>query len=274
MFNLKKIKDLFSGFKKSQTGTSGDILDTATRSAVSGIIKEVIEMLPKKYFRGMSKNRARLVSLTAVLTGYILRKMTPFGPFGDNVITDMAQEVSDQIMAEYKEEGAKTVDPVKAKAEFNQRKTKLMYIAKVFINAARYANDLSAEKLLSEFNDLMSELPEENQYELIETLSGFDKNQLIDFMKCSKEQKKLFFSHLFTKIPEKKEEPPHGFDGLKEWFNDAKKSLDGVLLKTESFIQQLETKCAPEGSIGKSAKSFRERAQEFYNQTKTKERTK
>lgn len=225
-------------------------------------------MLPRKYFRGMSKNRARLISLTAVLTGFLLRKMTPFGPFGDNVITDLAQEISDQIMAEYKEEGEKGVDPTKAKAEFQQRKTKLMYIAKVFINAARYANDLSAEKLLTEFNDLMAELPEENQFELIETLAGFDKAQLIDFMKCTTEQKKRFFSHLFTKIPEKKEEPAHGFDDLKEWFSDARKSLDGVLLRTESFIQQLEEKCAPEGHIGKSAKNFREKAQEFYNKTK------
>ncbi len=196
MFNFNKLKDLFSGFKKSQNGTSGDILDTATRSAISAIVKEVIEMLPKKYFRGMSKNRARLVSLTAVLMGYILRKMTPFGSFGDNVITDLAQEVSDQIMAEYKEEGEKGVDPAKAKVEFQQRKTKLMYIAKVFINGARHANDLSAEDLLSEFNDLMAELPEENQYELIEALAGFDKAQLIDFMKCTTEQKNVSF-HIY-----------------------------------------------------------------------------
>jgi len=229
MIDIKKLKSLFSGLKTAQAKSTGDVLDTTARAAVSAIVKEIVELLPKKYFKGMSKNRARLVSFVAIFTGQLMRQITSFGPFGDNLITDLAQEVADQIMEEYKEDGT---DPVKAKADFQQRKTKLMYIAKVFINAGRYARDYNAEDLLLEFNDLMAELPEENQNELIEALSSFDKKQLIDFMTCTTEQKKRFFSHLFTKIPEKKEEP-NKIDELKQWFKDTRESIDSTLEKID-----------------------------------------
>lgn len=267
MFDFNKLKALFSGLKKTggEKGAAGDFRDTTTRAAVDAIVSEIVERIPKKYIVAMSKHQARLISVAAVLIGYLFRKVTPFGPFGDNIITDLAQATANRIMEEYEDEII--ADPKKIK-DFQLRKTKLILIAKILLNSASHAKDLSAEKLLYIFNEMMEETNEENHNELIDTLAGFSKNELIEFMKCSKEEKKRLFSYLFTKIPENKEEPSRDLDGLKEWFNDAKKSLDSVFLKTDDFFQLLDERCSPDGPIGKLSKSFRERAQEFYNKTK------
>lgn len=235
MFDFKKLKALFSGLKKTggEKAAAGDFRDTTTRAAVDAIVSEIVERIPKKYITAMSKDQARLVSLVAVLTGYVMRKVTPFGTFGDSIITDLAQGIANRIMGEYNEE---VNNPNKVK-DLQLRKTKLILIAKVFLNSASYAKDLSPNKLLSDFNEMMEELPEENQNELVDALSGFNKTELIEFMKCSKEEKKLFFSYLFTKVPEKKvEEESSDWDDVKKWLSDTKTSLEGTLEKADELF--------------------------------------
>lgn len=230
MISPKKFKNLFSNLKRM---SKNDAIDTGVRKAISEITEEIIQSIPKEYFRDMSKGSATILSWSAVFAGYLMRKLTNFGPFGDNIITDFSQEIADKIMEEYRNKGAQ--DKTKSSpADAAQRKIRMVYVAKIFINAGRIMSIDEVNKFFNEFNEMMEGMPEVNQDEFLETLSKFDERQVIDFMKCSKEQKQKFFSFLFTKVPEpkKKDELSH-FEELKKWFKKAKEEIDSVLDKID-----------------------------------------
>lgn len=222
LFDFKKLKD-FASTINSKT-SSHDERDTATRGLVSVVVKGAAKMLHKKYLSGMSKDTATVVAGLAVSAGYVFRKITNLGSFSDGVITDFAQEVADVVLDDSKED----LNGKSAK-EVQDMRVRLIFIAKIFLNAGRIMDSGKTEKFFKDFNDLLAGLNETKQAQFVEALSKFDKKQLIDFMELSAEQKKRFFPHIFTNAPE----PPkqQGF---------VEKSLEKLAEKTKFFFVELK----------------------------------
>lgn len=240
-FDPEKLKHFASTLNNN--ASSNDERDTAVRGLVSLIVKGGAKMIHKKYLKGISKDMAALVSGSAVTAGYVLRKVTHLGPFADNIITDMAQEIADQVLNEYKE------GPQRSKEDIQKLRIKLIFIGKTFLNAARSMNGQQAQDLFTDFTNLMEEMSEANQLEFIDSLSKFDKNQLIDFMKMSADQKKKFFAPLFSKEPEKK---PKGerFAELKGFISEGADMIGKAMVK-------IDNQFAPGTTLNKQAKRFK-----------------
>lgn len=227
---------LMSMFKSKADGGKHDELDTVVRGLVSKLVKSVIAGVSHK-FHGIEENTASVVGTAAVITGWVLRKVTNLGPVGDNLVTDIAQEISDVI-----NEVAK--NPKDDPAKVAEKKKLMTNIAKLLINAQiRYARQLSVEDFFFEFNDLMSRMDEKGQAAFVEMVSKFNVKQMYEFITMPTETKEAFFGSFFVKDAK----PSQDKKGIKEIFNEAKRITGSVVETIGEGLKKFDDQFKPGG---------------------------
>lgn len=250
MFN-SLLSNLKAGLKTAFKG-GNDTLDTATRNMISKFTKGVANVVIKR-FPKLEKSTAQMAGTSAILLGWLIRQGTRLGPFGDNFVTDVAQEIADRL------DDITEKDPKATPEQLADKKKLMANIAKLLINAQiRFASHIDVEAFFAEFNILMSQMNEKNQMAFVEMLSKFNAREMVSFMTLTTEEKKKFFSPFLSKDdPSTDVDPKSLADLIRSTKETMSSAFDEIAEVATTVAKKIDDQFVPGSTLSNQAKRFK-----------------
>lgn len=204
------------------------------------VVKIFLNALSVSQYDAMFKSKEAAWNTASLTIPFLFRRFTHLSDFYDDLIGDFFEEVKREI--KHRKEG-KIAD----KDENTFRA--------IFLDMILEKDPEEAKKLIKVFNNLFTNLTIGKKQDLINFLASLSEKQVLAFLSLEEETRKNFLSFLGINESESDDNKFFSFlRDLKEKIKEKNKDLNNIF--------------SPESSLAIRAKNFRNKMEEFYNQSK------